>query len=51
MNNVLVKTFSYIIIINIIITNLLEHLLIKVTVKANKFTLMVTGRRGKGVSP
>ena len=51
MNNILVKTSSYIIIINIIIINLLKRLLMRVTAKTDKFTLIVTGRRGKGVSP
>jgi len=49
-NNVLVKMFSYTIIINIITTSLLKHLLIKVTAEANKSALIITGRRGKGVS-
>jgi len=49
-NNVLVKTSSYITIISIITTSLLKYLLIRVTVKTNKSTLIITGRRGKGAS-
>jgi len=49
-NDVLVKTSSYIIIINIITISLLKHLLIRVTAKTDKFTLIITGRRGKGAS-
>jgi len=49
-NDILVKTSSYIIIISIIITSLLKRPFIKVTAKANKFTLIVIRRRGKGVS-
>jgi len=49
-NDVLVKTSSYTTIINIIITSLLKCPLIKVTAKVNKSALIVTGRRGEGVS-
>ena len=49
-NDILVKTSSYIIIINIITINLLKHLLIRVTVKTDKSALIAVGRRGKGVS-
>ena len=50
MNDVLVKTSSYIIIISIIIISLLKRLLIRVTVKVNKSAFIIAGRRGKGVS-
>ena len=50
-NDILVKMFSYITIINIIIINLLKRLLIKITVKTDKSVLIITGGRGKGVSP
>jgi len=50
-NDILVKTSSYTIIISIIIISLLKHLFIRVTAKADKSTLMVAGRRGKGASP
>jgi len=50
-NDVLIKTSSYTIIINIITINLLKHLLIRVTAKADKSALIITGRRGEGVSP
>jgi len=50
-NDISVKTSSYIIIISIITTSLLECPLIRVTAKADKSTLITAGRRGEGVSP
>ena len=51
MNDVLVKTFSYITIISIIIISLLERPLTRVTAKADESALITAGRRGEGVSP
>jgi len=49
-NDILVKTSSYIIIISIITTSLLKRPLIKVTAKTDKSALIIIGRRGKEVS-
>ena len=50
-NDILVKTSFYIIIISIIITSLLKRLFIRVTAEADKSALIVVGGRGKGVNP